>query len=194
MHETGVLREGEERTTGVKTDVDGPVAQIRGVVPAQIVMHCAEIETPAVPRIPLHQIILENSAPLGTQDVLLEIVSDRIEASIDAEPLQEIEISPNLSNALVVILVHRSGINSEISSHLVEVVARGSERHLASQTVPAQCRHRDLSLVHKSRHIVSINYRITCHLLPSEVVSMVRVSEVSRVKDVNIPLVDDLRH
>ena len=154
MHKTGVLREGEERATGVKTDIDGPVAQIGRVLSGQIVMHCVEIEIPTVTRIPLDQIILENGAPLRTEDVLLEIVSDRIEASIDVEPLQKIEISPNLSNALVVILVHRSGINPEISSHLVEVVACGSEGHLASQTVPAQCRHRDLSLVHKSCHIV----------------------------------------
>lgn len=113
-----------------------------------------EVETPSVSAIALHQGILEEGPPFGTEDVLLEIATDGIEASLDVESLEEVEISSEFGHALVVVLVHGCGVDAEVASHLIEVVAGGSKGHLGSQTVPTKRSHGDLLFVHEASDIV----------------------------------------
>ena len=120
----------------------------------QVVVDCVEIEIPAVARIALHQRVLEQCPPFGTEDVLLEILGDGIEAPLDVDSLQVVEIPPNLSNALMVVLIGGCGIDPEVSGHLIEVVACGCQCHLPSQAVPTHGGHRDASFVHEPCHIV----------------------------------------
>lgn len=123
VDKAGVLGKGEEGTSRVETNIGSPVAQIGRGVSGQVVMHGIEVEVPSVSTITLHQGVLEEGPPFGTENVLLEIGTDGIEATLDVESLEEVEISSQLSHALVVVLIHRGGVDAEVASHLVEVVA-----------------------------------------------------------------------
>ena len=124
----------------------------------QVVVDGIEVESPCITAISaLDELILEEGSPFGTEDVLFEVASDGAESSFDAEFLEVVEISSEFSETFVVELVHGSAVDAEVASHLVEVVACSSKRHLSSQTVTAQSGHRDLVLVHEPRNVVLID-------------------------------------
>lgn len=156
MNKTRVLCECKESSSGVKTDVRGPAAEIGRRSPGEIVVHCSKVEIPTVSSICLHQRILEQGSPLGTENVVLEVLVDCVVASFDVESLQEVEILPHFCESFMVILVHWSSIDAEVTSDLIEVIARGSKRHFSSDPVSSKSSHRDLVLIHESRYIICI--------------------------------------
>lgn len=123
MDEARVFSKCEESSSGVETDVGGPAAEIRRCSFGEIMMHSSKVEVPTVSSISFHKRILEQRSPLGTENVVLEIVVDGIVASFDVESLQKVEILPNFSKGLVIVLIHWSSVDPEVTSHLIEVVA-----------------------------------------------------------------------
>jgi hypothetical protein len=154
VDEAGVFGEGEEGASGVEPDIGGPVGQVARGVPGEVVVDGIEVEAPSVSAVALHQCVLEEGSPFGTEDVLLEVGTDGIEAAFDVESLEEVEISSQFGHALVVVLIHGGGVDAEVACHLIEVVARGSEGYLGSQPVASESGHRDPLLVHEASDIV----------------------------------------
>ena len=160
MHESRVLRECEKRPSWIETDVGRPTAEVGRVCLRKVVVDCIEVEIPSIPSICLHQRILEDRSPLGAEDVVLQLCADSIESSFGVEGLQEVEIFPQLSKGLVVVLVHGSGVDPKIASDLIEVIAGSGKCNLTSDSVSSQSCHRDLMFVHESSDIVCINQSI----------------------------------
>lgn len=114
---------GEECPSRVETDIGGPVGQIRRIVSRQIMMDGIEVETPSISSISLYKCVLEESPPFGAEDVLLEISTDGIEASFDVESLEEVEISSQFGDTLMIILIHGCGVDGEVAGNLIKVIA-----------------------------------------------------------------------
>ncbi len=66
---------------------------------------------------------MEEGSPLGAENILLEIGTDGIESSLDVEVIQEVEVSPDFSHTFVVVLIHGGGVDAEVASDLIEVIA-----------------------------------------------------------------------
>lgn len=157
VDEARVLGKGKESSSRVETDVSCPAAEIGRRSSCEIVMDSSKVEVPAVASIScLHECILEECSPLGAEDVVLEVVVDRIVASFGVESLQEVEVLPHFSECFMVVLIHRSSVDAEVASDLIEVVARGCQRHLPADSVSSEGGHRDLVLVHEPRHVICI--------------------------------------
>lgn len=123
-------------------------------------MDCIEVEIPSIPSISLHQGVLEDRSPLGAEDVVLKFCADSVESSFGVELLQEVEIFPQFSKGLVVVLVHGSGVDPKIAGDLIEVIAGSGKSNLTSNSMSSQSSHRDLVFIHKPRDIVCITQSI----------------------------------
>lgn len=55
---------------------------------------------------------------------------------------------------LVVVLIHGGGVEADVASDVVEVVAGSGEGDLGSQSMASESSHRDLVFVHETGNVV----------------------------------------
>lgn len=119
-------------------------------------VNCIEVEIPSIASICLNKRILEDRSPLGAENVVLQFCADSVEPSFGVELLQEVEIFPQFSKGLVVVLVHWSGVDAEITGDFIKVIAGSGKCNLSSDSMSSQSCHRNLVFVHESSNIVCI--------------------------------------
>jgi len=56
-------------------------------------VNCIEVKVPSVSPLCLQKIVLENSSPFGTKNIVFKIVVDGIESSFDVESFDVVEIA-----------------------------------------------------------------------------------------------------
>ena len=91
----------------------------------------------------------------------------------------------DLLESIIPVVVERSEVQAEKPCESVKVSGGCLESQETSDTVSSQCGSRDLMIVHESSQVIS-------HGLVVEVVNVVRVSEVSWIKNPNVPVVQNL--
>ena len=76
VDEGGVVGEGEHGSSGVEADVAGPAGEVGGRLFAEVAVDGLVVELPLVPLAALAQIVEEDAAPLGTGNLVLELIGE----------------------------------------------------------------------------------------------------------------------
>ena len=156
MDPSWVFWEGEHSLSCKKTVGGWPFPQWVWCARQKIVSDGFNIEIPSVWSVSLSKIALNQASPLRALNLVLEISSNRLEASCEVKILDWLDISTDLSCCFEVILVHGGWIDTEITSWLVQVIAGRGEGDFASQTVTSESGHGNLMFIHESCGIIWI--------------------------------------
>lgn len=113
-----------------------------------------EVEVPAVPSFSFGQVVQEEVAPLGAYHCILELVADGCVGTADVEIGESSEAIPELGEVAVVELVHGAGVEAEVASYVIEVVAGSCQGDFSTDSVTSQGSHGDFVLVHEAGDIV----------------------------------------
>lgn len=117
-------------------------------------MDCLVVKVPLVALITLDQTTEEASSPVGTGDFVLEQVDDGWVRTLGVEIFQSAGAVSQISEGLVIELVHGGAVQAEIASHVLVMVAGSSQGNLGTNTVTSQSGHTNLMLVHKSGNVI----------------------------------------
>lgn len=150
-----VFWEGKEGSSRIESNVLGPAGEIGRIGLGEVVIDGIEVEVPSIASVcRFDEGIEEEWSPLGAQDVVLEVKVDGVVASLDIQSLEVVEILPDFSVGLVVVLIHGGSVESEVACNFIEVVACSCESYFSSNSVSSESGHGDPVLVHEPGDII----------------------------------------
>lgn len=150
-----VFWEGKEWSSGVESNVLGPAGEIGRIGLGEVVIDGIEVEIPSIASVcRFNEGIEEEGSPLGAEDVIFEVKVDGVVPSLHIQSLEVLQIFPDFSVGLVVVLVHGGGVESEVACNFIEVVACSCECYFSSNAVSSEGGHGDLVLVHEPGDII----------------------------------------
>lgn len=154
MDKPTVFWEGEHSSSGIKANARVPVGQVRRRFSNQIAINSLEVEVPRISAFSLAQIVKEEVSPFGANDSVLQLVADCCIGTIDVEIRQSSEAVSELSEILMVILVHRGCIESEVASDIAKMIAGGSQSNFSTETMSSEGGHGYFVFVHEAGNVV----------------------------------------
>lgn len=81
------------------------------------------VEVPLVAVIGLDHVVEEDVPPLGADNCIPEFVGDDGVGPVYVEVVEQVEATCDFPKGLVIELVHRAGVDPEVASYVLEVVA-----------------------------------------------------------------------
>lgn len=123
VHISGVVGEGEVDSSSVQTNSCVPAQQGTGVLESDVSVDSFQVEFPSVAMILLKQVALEDASPFGALDDVPQLVGDSCKRSVQGHVIESRHISSEFLIRLKVELISWGGVNSEVSSDPIEIVA-----------------------------------------------------------------------
>lgn len=99
------------------------------------------VEIPLISSLSLVQIVEEDVSPLWTCDSVSQIVSDSWISPVYVEIVEQVHIICDFSEGTVIVLVHWSCIETEVTCDMFVVIAGSCQGDLTSNTVTSKGGH-----------------------------------------------------